>query len=168
MAPRKKSAPRRTRPRGNRRAGVALAVGIVVALALGGLYLASTPGTPQLDQTAVGTIQQAISTVPTSDVGGADVANLPRPNGSIRSYYLRNAALTTVIYSQHGTVPATASTVQGNLAAAGWAPVGNSISPPSSQAWRGVYAFASEVAQVSVVLSNRVVSTTYIVQTSQQ
>jgi hypothetical protein len=168
VAARRKSAARRTGARGSRRAGIAVAGGVILVVILAGVLLTSSPGTSPLDQSAVGTIQRAISTVPATDVGGADVPGLPRPPGAIRAYYLRNAAITTVIYSQHGDVPSVATGVQAKLRGGAWAAVGGDPGAASSQAWRGVFARGNDVAQVSVVLNSRVVSTTYIVQASQQ
>ena len=75
----------------------------------------------------------------------------------------------TIIYAGHGAFDDVKAQLQGALPAAGWKVIGNSGTAPvpaSTQSWSAVYGRDKKVAQVSLLNTQGVTSTIFIIQDS--
>jgi hypothetical protein len=143
----------------------------VVAIAGGTLLVLQQSSTPtQLDNSRLPTIEQALTRVPTADVPGHEVARMPRPQGSVRGFFLETKGVVSVVYSQHQELLEVKQSLQPLLSANGWKPVGIGPSPgtqpESARSWRDVYSQGASILQVSMFRNGDVTATTYVLQTS--
>jgi hypothetical protein len=141
-----------------------------VAVALIGGYALEASGTPQLDPRSVHNIEQAIRTVPSTDYPAPEVG-LPRPSGSVRSYYAAARNVTTVIYTGHSTIASVRGELEAALGAGGWKPVtGPEATPrPISSAtavWTALLVKGKQLLQLNAFQNSGVTAIAYILQTS--
>lgn len=130
-------------------------------------YLYSTSSPPAIDINNTQPLEQALTTVPAADVAGADINAVPRPTGAVRSYYLSNPTVTTVVYTRRTTVDAMRREVEAGLGRNGWGAVsaGTATGPPTSQrVWQQVYSDGTRVLQVEVFTHGDVTATIYVLQ----
>jgi hypothetical protein len=140
-------------------------------VALIGGYALEASGSPQLPPSSIQNIEQAIRTVPSNDYPGTELPGLPRPTGSVRSYYAAARTVTTIIYSGHSSVASVRNELQGKLAAGGWKPAtGVDASPmPISSAtavWTTLLIKGKQLLQLNAFQNNGVTAVAYILQTS--
>ena len=135
-------------------------VGVVV------LMLANPPKyrvTPAINRDLV----QAMDAVPGADVAGADP--VPRPPGTVRSYYLVRGRVTTVMYVSKQALRDEQTAMVNGLVAAGWKPP-NNLNPGTvateKDSFTAVYASSDAVVQVALVRIKDITAATYIIQSA--
>lgn len=134
-------------------------IGIVAAIALGTRQQYRVTNTDATD------LIKAISSVPKSDVSGADP--IPRPPGSVRSYYMQRGRVTTIVYvSKQPTAVEKPATLD-LLARGGWATPANL--PPGKVAteadsYTAVFANKTLLLQLALTRIKDITSVTYIIQ----
>lgn len=155
----------RHRSKGSRGAGVAVAAVVVVVVVLALVFLVQPPA-PALDSRAIPNINTALTQVPDHDVAGADLAGVPRPRGSTRSYFVDKGPVVTVIYAEHTGVALVRRELETTLAAGGWHSLAAPASPhPVSDAiWQAVFVKAGRTLQVEAFRTEDVTGVTYILQ----
>lgn len=125
-------------------------------------------GAQPVDTAALPTIQQAITHVPGHDAVGRDLADVPRPAGSVRSYFLDTKSVVSIVYSQHDDLLGVKQDLQSRLADRGWKQLGGTAGGAdvqgSSRLWREVFFKADVVLQVSVFRNGDVTATAYVLQ----
>jgi hypothetical protein len=154
------------KPRGSRRAGIAVAAALAAVIGLG-LYLFSNSSTPAVDPNNTAPLELALTRVPASDIPGADIPGVPRPGGTVRSYYLSNATVTTVVYTRQGTVDDVRGGVDAGVVRNGWGPVGAATPAAgarSSRTWQQVYSDGMRVLQVELFTHGDVTAAIYVLQ----
>lgn len=141
-------------------------VGVLGALIAIGYYFYSRPA-PQLQESDLGSIQQALSQVPAQDIAAPELG-LPRPPGSTRSYFHQNGKVITTIYASHSGFEEIRSRLQEQLPASGWQSLGRSGTAPvqAAQSWSGVFGQTGKILQVSVISTSGATSTIYILENS--
>lgn len=143
----------------------------VVVLGVVGVALYSQANPTQLGANDLGTIQGALKSIPAGDVPGKDIAGVPRPSGSTRSYFLENSAVTTVIYNESTALPAVQAEILQRLLVSGWKPFDPTSPAPGSaptRLWQDTYYRDNEVLQINMVRTGAVTSTTFVRQAQPQ
>lgn len=142
-----------------------MAAAVVVLVVMAMVYLAQPPA-PAVDSRAIPNINQALTSVPDHDVAGADLAGVPRPRGSTRSYYLDKSPVVTVIYAEHTGVALVRRELETTLAASGWKSLTVPATPhPTSDAlWQAVFVNGAHTLQVEAFRTEDVTGVTYILQ----
>jgi len=143
----------------------------VAAVILGSvtLYLFNNSSAKQVDPTNTSSLEQALTVVPAQDQPGQDLPQVPRPAGTVRTYFLSNAAVTTVVYTRQGGVGDVRPGIETGLGRAGWGAVGNGSPAPASgnqRTWQQVYSDGVRVLQVQVFTHADTVAAIYVLQTS--
>ena len=144
---------------------VVIGLGIVI-----GIYAFTSQSAQRpLDNSALPSLQAAQTSMPKSDVPGVDVTGLPRPTGSVRTYYLVSGTVTTLIYNAHTVLTDVRGELTQRLPIAGWTPVagvpsqsGGSVS--NTSLWSATYADQQRVLQISMFRNGDITSTTFVIQ----
>jgi hypothetical protein len=146
---------------------------IAVAVVLGGgvaLFLLNNQAPNTLPSSSQNDIQQALASVPTTDTPGKDLPGVPRPPGSVRSFYVERGQVQTAIYVQHEEVTPVQQGLVAALTTGPWRPVGKDDSPaptgaqPASRLWQGVFSNGNAILQVEILRGGDVTGTTLILQ----
>jgi hypothetical protein len=116
------------RSRGSAAAGIGIVAAVVIGL--GGYLLMSRSAQQPLPAATSTDIAAAMASMPASDVEGQDVAGLPRPPGSTRSFYRETGSVTTVIYDARGDSANIWALTRDSLQRAGWQLVGTDQALP--------------------------------------
>jgi hypothetical protein len=143
-----------------------VAVGLLALLGVA-VYLYANSSTPGVDINNTGPVQQALTSVPGADVAGADIPGVPRPDGTVRSYYLSNPTVTTAVYTRRGTVDSVRGGMEAALVSNGWRSLGGATPAAgqvSARTWQQVYSDGSQVLQVELFTHGEVTATIYVLQ----
>jgi len=143
----------------------------VAAVILGGatLYMFNNSSAQQVDPGNTSALERALTVVPAQDQPGQDLPQVPRPPGTVRTYFLSNSAVTTAVYTREGGVGDVRPGIEVGLAGAGWGPVGAATPAPVSggqRTWQQVYSDGVRVLQVQVFTHANTVAAIYVLQTS--
>jgi hypothetical protein len=149
---------------------VIIAVAVVV---VGGvtIFLLQNQPPNTLPSSSQTEIQQALASVPPTDAPGKDLPGVPRPAGSVRSFYVERGQVATAIYVQHEEVPAVQQSLVAALSAGPWRPVGREGTPDAAgnqvtpRVWQGVFSNGNAILQVEILRGGDVTGTTLILQT---
>lgn len=140
----------------------------VTVVAVGvGLYAFLNSSAPAVDPTNTTPLEQALTRVPAADVPGQDIPKVPRPTGTVRTYYLSNSAVTTVVYTRHGAVADVRPPIEAALERNGWGGLGSATPAPggtTQRTWQQVYSDGTQVLQVQVFTHNDTVAAIYVLQ----
>ncbi|HEV3233390.1 MAG TPA: hypothetical protein VG329_02435 [Candidatus Dormibacteraeota bacterium] len=142
-------------------------MGAVLVLGIAGIYALQSQAKPTVSPNALPSLQDALRTVPSHDTPGEDVPGLPRPDGSVRTYYLVNGTVTTLIYTERTPVSDVRAELAQRLPVAGWVPAVDSsplASGADSSLVHATYFNGQRVVQVQVFRSGSVTSTTFVLQ----
>jgi hypothetical protein len=149
---------------------VIIAVAVIV-LGGAGLYLLQNQAPNTLPTSSQTDIQQALASIPPSDTPGKELPGVPRPQGSVRSFYVDRGQVTTAIYVQREDVPVVQQGMVAALTAGPWRPVGREATPEPSEGqvtarvWQGVFSNGNAILQVEILRGRDVTGTTLILQT---
>ncbi|MFN2462388.1 MAG: hypothetical protein ABR573_00615 [Candidatus Dormibacteria bacterium] len=143
----------------------------MAAVILGGvaLYLFNNSSVQQVDPSNTPALERALTVVPAQDQPGHDLPQVPRPAGTVRTYFLANAAVSTAVYTRRGSVGDVRPGIEAGLGKAGWGAVGAATPAPASgsqRTWQQVYSDGVRVLQVQVFTHTDTVATIYVLQTS--
>ncbi|MDP9325561.1 MAG: hypothetical protein M3O87_03385 [Candidatus Dormibacteraeota bacterium] len=147
-----------------------IALGVIVLGGVG-LFLLQNQAPNSLPSSSQADIQQALASVPPSDTPGKDLPGVPRPPGSVRSFYIDRGQVATAIYVQHEEVPAVQQAMVAALTAGPWRPVGREGTPDPAgnqvtpRVWQGVFSNGNAILQVEILRGRDVTGTTLILQT---
>ncbi|MEA2646494.1 MAG: hypothetical protein QOE92_1577 [Chloroflexota bacterium] len=144
-------------------------LGVIVALGVGGYYAFQSSTVPQVDTTRTASLEDALKAVPLSDVAGADYPKVPRPVGSVRSYYLQNQSVTSIVYTIKAPLTQVQADVTGALDAAGWGNISAEPTPAihaGNSLYQAVYSDGAKVVQLQIFAEGDITATVYIIQTS--
>ena len=137
----------------------------VLAIGAAAVWYLDTPKARTYSSSDLPTLEQALSTVPASDVPGVDPPGLPRPAGAVRSFEQVRGGSTLVVYSEMAPLARVIAELRQALPAAGWTKQGSDGTVPSTpQSWVALYSRDRAVANVSVTTARGVTAATYIVQ----
>lgn len=131
------------------------------------LYFFTNSSAPGVDPANTAPLEQALTLVPARDAPGQDIPQVPRPAGTVRTYFLSNSAVTTVVYTRHGTVADVRGGIEAGLTRSGWGGLGAATpgpGGPGQRTWQQVYSDGVRVLQVQVFTHVDTVATIYVLQ----
>jgi hypothetical protein len=153
--------------RKQRAVGAAITTVLLVAIVGVVVLILANPTKYRVTQAVNRDLVQSMSSVPATDVSGADP--VPRPPGTVRSYFMIRGRVTTAMYVSHQALRDEQTAMVNQLVAAGWkAP--NNLNPGTvateKDSFTAVYASSDAVLQVALVRIKDITAATYIIQSA--